>query len=95
MQDVLHVLILDAAVVHPTVHASQPLDHHRHEDTIHKDQRAPEVDFPQDIIHLATGSLGEPVVDACEQREDCAWGHDVVEMSYDVERVVEMNIRYS
>ena len=58
------VRVLHAAVVQPAVHAGQALDEHRHEDDVDADERAPEVDLAEQLVHLPAGRLREPVVDA-------------------------------
>ena len=58
------VRVLHAAVVQPAVHAAQALDEHRHEDDVDADERAPEVDLAEQVVHLPAGHLREPVVDA-------------------------------
>ena len=49
--------------------------------------------LPQQVVHLPTRGLREPVVDAAQQRQHRARGHHVVEVTDDVVGVVQVDVR--
>ena len=59
---------------------------------VHEDERRPEVELAERLVHLAAGGLREPVVDAGEQREDRARRHHVVEVADHVVGVVQVDV---
>ena len=73
--------------------AGQPDDEHRHEDDVHADERAGEVDLAERLVHLPPGCLRIPVVDPRHEGEDRSRSDDVVEVGDDVVRVVQRDVR--
>ena len=84
---------MQAAVVQPAVHPAQALDEHRHEHRVDADERAPEVNLAEHVVHLPACRLREPVIDAGKEREDRPRRHDVVEVGDDVIGVVQVDVR--
>src|ERR1700745_4242305 len=68
------------AVVPAPMHPGHPLQKHRQKNHIHADERRPEMHFAPKLAHPSTSRLREPIIDAGEKSEDCAWRDDVMEM---------------
>src|SRR5437764_15335668 len=81
-----------AAIVPTPMHSEHSLQKHRQKNHVHADERGPEMHFSPELVHHPAGRFGEPIVDACEQREDRAWRHDVMEMRDHIISVMEIEI---
>ena len=73
--------------VHAPRHAQEPEDVHGHERRQESQAVQPEVDLAEAVAHAAPEHLGEPVVDAGEEREHGTGEEDVVEVGDHVVRV--------
>src|SRR5690606_9357067 len=59
-----------AVVVVTARHTGHTFIVHRPEDEVSADERDPEVDVPERVVHEAAVHLGEPVIDTCEHAHE-------------------------
>src|SRR5205823_14915760 len=74
------------------MHPGYALQEHRKKNYVHADERRPEMHLAPEIIHFSAGRFREPVINAGEKPEDCAWRNDVVEMRDDIVGIVQIKI---
>ena len=84
---------LRRVVGNTTRHTGKPQEVLREEQHVHADRRQPEVQLADLFVVHATRPLGQPVVHARHDGEDCARNQHVVEVSHDEVAVVILEVR--
>src|SRR5688572_10518207 len=90
MHHVMNELPARTSVVPPAMHSRHALNEHRHENPIHADKRAEEVNAPPEVIELPAGGLRIPVINTRKNGEDRARRDDVMKVGDDVIGIVEI-----